>query len=452
MRKKSATRIMAVLLALCMVPAYIVDRAEAQQQIVGQTAAFTASADGELNEANLPGRIKQYLDGDRPALSPCPGYHLSRTGKLVLEEGQEFPLNLIDSQGQAVTEDVKWYVFMTVPFDKLFTAEDSLVDESPMSSGGETYQKDSLVKIDTDRHTITARNNTGVNTYGNKKETFGWVVAVYQGKYAHVLSVDVKNKDAFDKDREIEKVTAEVLKATKNMSDPDKVAYVFDYLCDKITYTDSESGRYTLYNTLVKGKAVCEGYAKAFYHLMDQMGIRAEYKVGDTISGGVQGESNGASHAWNRVMLDDGWYYLDVTWGDTSSRNYAYLFAERDFMAESRELNDDGQKIGTKYLHYCPTDKNDPFTKSYNGQSWEEQLTAAQKVWHPGENTFYIYLYKDDQTDVVNVNNKIDNMKFITREGPAGYEIPVKDGERAVVCYQYTISYTPDSVTDVMPS
>ena len=209
MRKKAVTaRILAVLLALCMVPIYTVDHAEAQQiqtQNIGQAAPSAASAaDGGLTESELPQKIKQYLDGDRPALPSCPGYHLSKTGKLVLEEGQEFPLNLIDPQGQIVTEDVEWYVFMTIPFDKLFTAADSLIDEEPMSSGGETYQKDSLIKIDTVHHTITARDNSGTNTYGNKKETFGWIVAVYQGKYGHILSVDVKNKDAFDKERAIE--------------------------------------------------------------------------------------------------------------------------------------------------------------------------------------------------------------------------------------------------------
>ena len=449
-KQPTAVRILALLLALCMVPVYALDRAEAQQvqtQTVGQSAPSAAAAEGgRWTETELIQKIRQYLDGDRPALPACPGYHLSKRGKLVLEEGQEFPLTLVDAQGQAVTEDVEWYVFMTTPFEKLFTAADSLVDESPMTYGGETYQKDSLVKIDTVHHTITARNNTGINPYNHKKETFGWVIAVYQGKYGHILSLEVKNKETFDKDRAVEKVTSEVLNATKNMSDPDKVAYVFDYLCDKITYTDSEAGNFSLYEVLVEGRAVCEGYAKAFYHLMDQMGIRAEYKVGDTKSGGAQGESTGISHAWNRVMLEDEWYYLDVTWGDTYPRDYDYLFAERSFMDESRYLNDDGQHIGTKYLgHRLPVPSGDGAADvmDYIGRDWAEQLDTAKKSWHPGKNTFYIYLDAENRSQILDVNNAIvaSHASITSQDDPV--DIPAESGHGAGLFYKYVIEYDP---------
>ena len=68
-------------------------------------------------------------------------------------------------------------------------------------------------------------------------------------------------------------------------------------------------------DVLKHNKAICYGYARVFQKLCDINGIKTEI-----ISGYVRqnpfeiGNSLSANHAWNAVMLDSVWYYLDPTW------------------------------------------------------------------------------------------------------------------------------------------
>ncbi|MBQ8175070.1 MAG: hypothetical protein IJ009_06685 [Clostridia bacterium] len=72
---------------------------------------------------------------------------------------------------------------------------------------------------------------------------------------------------------------------------------------------------------LIDGRAVCDGYAKAFKLLCDREGIPC------VILAGVANQ-NGKSepHAWNYVQMEDGlWYAVDTTWDDlghTAGRQY----------------------------------------------------------------------------------------------------------------------------------
>ena len=64
---------------------------------------------------------------------------------------------------------------------------------------------------------------------------------------------------------------------------------------------------YTAYGALVKGSAVCNGYAEAMKLLCDLSGVECRM-----ISGTVDGEN----HAWNLLSIDGEWYHVDVTWDD----------------------------------------------------------------------------------------------------------------------------------------
>ena len=68
---------------------------------------------------------------------------------------------------------------------------------------------------------------------------------------------------------------------------------------------------------LVEGKAVCDGYAKAFKYACDQKGIPCIIVTGTATNN--LGEKG--THAWNYVKMDDGkWYQVDTDWDDPQTK------------------------------------------------------------------------------------------------------------------------------------
>ena len=101
---------------------------------------------------------------------------------------------------------------------------------------------------------------------------------------------------------------------TLSGDDINKVKQVHDYLIDTIEYDVNDIGEvsHTVYGALIQRTAVCDGYAKAFKMILDQLGISCVEVCG------IAQNSNGTteSHAWNDVLLNGAWYAVDVTWDD----------------------------------------------------------------------------------------------------------------------------------------
>ena len=96
-----------------------------------------------------------------------------------------------------------------------------------------------------------------------------------------------------------------------------------DALLASVTYDKEAVGSaedpepFTAYGALVEGKAVCQGYALAMKLLLCYAGIESTV---------ISGASQGVAHAWNAVLLDGEWYYLDATWNDTEQHiRYDYF-------------------------------------------------------------------------------------------------------------------------------
>ena len=65
------------------------------------------------------------------------------------------------------------------------------------------------------------------------------------------------------------------------------------------------------YGALVKGYAVCLGYAETFRLLMELCGVECATVVGAAYS-------STEDHAWNLVKLEGEWYCVDPTWDDAN--------------------------------------------------------------------------------------------------------------------------------------
>ena len=128
-------------------------------------------------------------------------------------------------------------------------------------------------------------------------------------------------------------------------SDYEKSKILHDRLIDAVTYT-STSNDQNAYGALVEGKAVCNGYARAYQHLMNSVGIPAWYVRGSSIN-----PSTGSSvgHAWNMVKLDGQWYYTDTTWDDQGNNTF-YTY----FNITSQQLLSD-HAFDSEYAPLVPT-------------------------------------------------------------------------------------------------
>lgn len=111
-----------------------------------------------------------------------------------------------------------------------------------------------------------------------------------------------------------EEVQQILLIVNKGKNDYQKIKKVHDYLVESISYDQSISkdNIYNIYGALVNKECVCEGYAKAFKYLMNQIGIESIIVTGDA----TDSEGKMQNHAWNYVKYDNKWYAIDVTWDD----------------------------------------------------------------------------------------------------------------------------------------
>lgn len=74
---------------------------------------------------------------------------------------------------------------------------------------------------------------------------------------------------------EADAVADEVVRKCDAQSTLDKISYVYNYLCDNVSYdTSYEAG--SIYDALVGGRTVCSGYASAFQVMMERWEFRAE--------------------------------------------------------------------------------------------------------------------------------------------------------------------------------
>ncbi|MBS9773531.1 MAG: hypothetical protein KGV59_00005, partial [Tenacibaculum sp.] len=380
--------------------------------------------------------MKYIRENDRSKIKPYRNFYVE-PDKITIGDGETVEIKLIDDNGNKVEKDVQWCVLVTMPFDKFFSAEESRENTPAKIIGGVPYQVASHLIINEEQSTITARKRV-------KKEVtvYAWVVAIYKNKYAHLIEVDIKSEEHQKRERQVEEKIQEILEKMKNLSDKDKVVYAFNYLVDNVTYDDLYYGDATYYNTFIKKGAVCEGYATGFQLLMERSGIVSEYQEG-FVKKGVQGETTASRHAWNRVLIDGEWYYVDATWGDPRGRakDYRYLFASREFFNQSRQMTDDGENLGKKLLGYG-SGHTISIDNDYKGESVDEQISKKVKNLKKGKNKIIINIPWDKtdlQYEIGEKLNQYEGVKFIE------YRPLQSSAELQATIFEYTVEYSGNS-------
>ena len=145
----------------------------------------------------------------------------------------------------------------------------------------------------------------GVSTYN---------VYINSGNEVNYLTEEFNSKQVVDQAiTQIEQMKNQIIQNRTGNTYED-VKMVHDYLVDNISYDSSLSKQniYNIYGALVNRECVCEGYARAFKYLLDELNIPCVMVIGTATNS--QGETE--NHAWNYVQLNGNWYAVDSTWDD----------------------------------------------------------------------------------------------------------------------------------------
>lgn len=121
----------------------------------------------------------------------------------------------------------------------------------------------------------------------------------------------------------------------------EQVVFYHDYIVTHTKYGflegEEEELSFTAAGVLLKGTAVCNGYAEAMELLLLCSGIDTYMAVGTTQEGG---------HAWNIVNINDKWYHVDTTWDDPvpdrgKTAMHVYLNVDDSIMEKTHTWNRD---------------------------------------------------------------------------------------------------------------
>ena len=105
-----------------------------------------------------------------------------------------------------------------------------------------------------------------------------------------------------------------------SMSDLEKEIQIIKYLVETVSFDETEinntnpniTDSYRAYGALIKKRAVCSGYAKAFDLLAKSCGLLTNIVTGTAINS----QNLDGPHAWNQICFDNEWYNVDVAWED----------------------------------------------------------------------------------------------------------------------------------------
>ncbi|MCR4831330.1 MAG: hypothetical protein K5883_07755 [Pseudobutyrivibrio sp.] len=192
--------------------------------------------------------------------------------------------------------------------------------------------KDKVALVTTEKDDISAAYEAVMADYGNLFWVSGYQYNTYTSNDS-VIGMEFEPKYTMNQEQrdvyqvKIDAVVNEWLSGiSPNASDFDKALYVFETLVKNVDYDSNSVENQNILSVFIYQSTVCQGYADAAWVMLDKLGIE------NTI---ITGTANNESHAWNLVYLDDAYYFMDVTWGNskyldsnndaTKRVNYAYL-------------------------------------------------------------------------------------------------------------------------------
>ena len=222
-----------------------------------------------------------------------------------------------------------------------------------------TYDNMDVFYIDVEKLILTTQTTTILNTSTHR-------VSLSRGDNTSYLNNNFNTIEEIDNALNfLEGMREEINRQLEGYNEIEKIRQVHNWLIDNIEYdTNFESNEpYSIYGALKEGKAVCEGYARSFKYILDELGIPCVLVSGTGTNSNGQTES----HAWNYVEIAGEWYAVDVTWDDPIILGNGYVSEDiryRNFLKGSESFftnhYEDGELSGNSMeFDYPELSEND---------------------------------------------------------------------------------------------
>ena len=147
---------------------------------------------------------------------------------------------------------------------------------------------------------------------------YRWYYHNNEFKLTLQFAYHLKYKDKYGEYR-IDKYLDKIQKETKDMTDEEKIKYVYEWMSGQAVYDKKYmllSENQSIYNVFVNKNAVCAGFAKASQIIFNRIGIKSYI---------VQGDSTGP-HMWNIVLYNGKYYFFDATVGVSYHNKSSYSY------------------------------------------------------------------------------------------------------------------------------
>ena len=126
---------------------------------------------------------------------------------------------------------------------------------------------------------------------------------------------------------QFEEIGAKAVEVTQDKSsDYEKVVAIKDWVNKHIAYDyDNSVKDQNAYTAFIEGEGICQAYSNLTKAMLSYLEIPCILVNGDSAYGG---------HAWNMAYVEDGWIFVDSTWGaiyddvDTFSKDHKPYFSD----------------------------------------------------------------------------------------------------------------------------
>lgn len=199
----------------------------------------------------------------------------------------------------------------------------------------------------------------------------------------------------------------------------DRVLVIHDAIVDMTDYSVSGPSYISEADgPLVYGKALCEGYSKAFMYLCQSVGIQCIC---------VAGTGNGEPHMWNMLQLDGEWYNMDVTWDD--GERYDYFCIPTSQISIDHRFDNTFPVPSATATDYSYADATGVTVHSNATDAYNWLVKNAASNWDSGVYTTTVYVENGIMNSLISKLNKQAFFNDLSAQGcnPSGWSAKYSD-------------------------